>query len=347
MKVLIYADPHWSSTSSILRQRGRQYSIRLENLISSINWVEQLAKKNECEKIICLGDFFDKDVLNSEELTALKEVDFSENIPHVYLCGNHEMGGSSGLYSSAFAVGLLGDYIYRGVVSYPVCEYLKDCVFCYLPYIRESDRSSLSEYIDNSINKKVIVFSHNDIKGIYYGKIKSETGFDVEDIKNSCDLYFNGHIHNGGKIGDKIVNVGNLTGQNFNEDAEVYKHGIYILNTDDLSYEYIQNPYALNFYKLDMTARDSFPTFSNAVVSLQCYEEHVEEYKRMLENDPNVLSFRVVTIAPTKQSDMINKTELDKMLSNSLDHLGQFRKYVVENIGSTKMISEELVEVLK
>ena len=33
MKILFYADPHWSTTSSIVQSRGKKYSTRLENLI--------------------------------------------------------------------------------------------------------------------------------------------------------------------------------------------------------------------------------------------------------------------------------------------------------------------------
>ena len=37
MKVLLYTDNHFSQYSSILRNRGERYSIRLENQIKSIN----------------------------------------------------------------------------------------------------------------------------------------------------------------------------------------------------------------------------------------------------------------------------------------------------------------------
>lgn len=85
MKIFIYADPHWSQYSSILRQRGERYSKRLENLIDSVNWVERTAEEQECSKIVCLGDFFDKAELNAEELTALSEVKWSKNVLMCFL----------------------------------------------------------------------------------------------------------------------------------------------------------------------------------------------------------------------------------------------------------------------
>ena len=84
MKVAIYSDCHWSQNSSIIRSRGCKYSTRLENLIESINWVEQLAWNQGCDCIICCGDFFDSSVLNSEEISALQEIRWAP-ISHLFL----------------------------------------------------------------------------------------------------------------------------------------------------------------------------------------------------------------------------------------------------------------------
>ena len=87
MKYLVCGDVHWCQYSSILRTRGNKYSTRLENLIASVNWVEDLAKKQECEGIIYLGDFFDRPDLGAEELTALQEVKWA-NLKHIFIPGN-------------------------------------------------------------------------------------------------------------------------------------------------------------------------------------------------------------------------------------------------------------------
>ena len=74
MKVLIIGDIHFSQYSSIIRKRGEFYSERLENLLWSINWVEKQAEENKVDKIIYLGDFFDRSDLNAEELTAFRDI---------------------------------------------------------------------------------------------------------------------------------------------------------------------------------------------------------------------------------------------------------------------------------
>lgn len=37
MKILIYSDVHWSTNMSIITQMGLKYSVRLEQLLKSMN----------------------------------------------------------------------------------------------------------------------------------------------------------------------------------------------------------------------------------------------------------------------------------------------------------------------
>ena len=60
MKLCIYTDVHWCTAYSIVNGRGETYSTRLGHLIDSVNWVQDLAQKTNCDKIICGGDFFDR-----------------------------------------------------------------------------------------------------------------------------------------------------------------------------------------------------------------------------------------------------------------------------------------------
>ena len=123
---------------------------------------------------------------------------------------------------------------------------MDDVEVSFLPYTHDYD---MSMYMANS--KKRIIFSHNDIKGINYGKYISTSGFDIEDINKSCDLFINGHLHNGENVTDKIINIGNLSGQNFSEDGLKYKHNIMIIDTNSLEYQKIENPFATYFIKYD------------------------------------------------------------------------------------------------
>ena len=42
MKILLFGDTHFCERSSIITKYGTKYSVRLENQLASLNWVEQL-----------------------------------------------------------------------------------------------------------------------------------------------------------------------------------------------------------------------------------------------------------------------------------------------------------------
>ena len=346
MRILIFTDPHWSSFSSIVRNRGTVYTARLENLIKSINWVEQLALFEHCDAIFCLGDFFDKNEQTAEELTALKEIKWS-GISHCWLVGNHEISRGSLEFSTAHLFSLCQN---STIIDNP-CNFdlpNEDTEICFLPYISSlKDKSNIKDYFED-IGKfsRRIVFSHNDLKGIQYGAFVSKEGFELSDIENYCDLFINGHLHNGEKITSKIVNLGNLTGQNFGEDANKYSHCVAILDTETLHMDYYENPFAFNFYKYTATNLDDFTKFistikNNAVLTVKANEEIYADVKTIISKCESVVDSRVLLDIERKGvSDTIEISELAK-----IDHIQSFKDYILNNLGNSQIIQEELQEI--
>ena len=355
-KILIVGDIHYSQYSSIIRKRGTEYSKRLENCINSINWVEQIAEENSCDRIIYLGDFFDRAELNSEEITALKEIYWS-NIPHQLIVGNHELGSANGDYNTAQVLGLLPNF---EIINKPKLENGFGYRLLYLPYIFESDRKNIGEYLSELIGlswetqelKNTYIFSHNDIKGINYGAFESKEGFDIRDIENNCSIYFNGHIHNGAKIGNKIINIGNLTGQNFSEDAAKYQHKIYLLEVNpnntvpDFKIQEFINPYAYNFYKFNVNSFENITNIidtikQHSILSIKCIESLVAELKQRLDRCSKIEEYKVITIIENKEE---NQEDIKILLSK--DHLNQFKEYILDHLGNSDIVQKELQEIL-
>lgn len=340
MKLAIYSDPHFCEYSSIVRKRGLKYSVRIENIIKSINWVIDLAKEQNCSEIICAGDFFDYSYLNSAEISALKEINW-DKLPHRFLAGNHEQGEINHLYTSTDVFSLLDT---GSVYKNPTSINYSDVEIFMLPYILESERKSLSEYIPNKVNKNRIIISHNDIKGLQMGSFISKNGFSIEEIESNCDLFINGHLHNGQRISNKVINIGNITGQNFGEDAFKYNHVAFILDTTNLRIEVFENPFALNFYKIDCTNRN-FDVLSNlknnSVITVRCLENDVSKIKELIECNKNIIESRVLIKVEEYHDSSIDVNDL------YVDHLSQFKSYILENLGSSDIIKEELEEVLK
>ena len=350
MKFLIFADPHWSSYSSIVRSRGTKYSTRLHNLIDTMNWIERTAEANQCDQIICLGDFFDKSELNSEEVSALNEVKWS-GLPHWFIVGNHEMGRSTLEFSSSHIFGLNLDF---QVVDKPTVYSFCDTSIVFLPYILENNRQPLTEYLkDFKLNDNTIIMSHNDIAGMQMGTFISKDGFSIEEIEQSCSLFINGHLHNGSQIGKNIINVGNITGQNFSEDAFQYKHQALLLDTSVRSIQWLENPYSLKFYKLDlMNMRPHYDdkeiqdTLSSlaapAIVTVKVTPECVFVAKDLVSASNNILEARI--IVDTTQSSTSSSVKYE---ATSIDHISKFSEYVTQMIANSELLREELEKVLQ
>ena len=337
-KVLIFTDNHFCETSSVLRQFGVKYSLRLENQIESLNWLEKLAIEKGCAAVICAGDFFDKPNLTDSELTALQDIAWN-GLPHFFLVGNHESSVNGLRFNSTKAL----ESDKRKIISEPTSAMANGTEICFLPYAIESDRKPVSDYFGEKRGKRIII-SHNDLLGIQMGPIVSKTGFAIEDLEANADLIINGHLHNGQRISNKIINLGNLTGQNFGEDALRYKHNVMILDVDDLSFELIENPFAFNFYKIEIKDKaDSLKLRqlkSNAVVSISCADDLLVECKTVLGKLSNIICSRLIVFKrPVSESEEADKVDF------SVDYIAKFIACARNACENNKILEEELNEI--
>lgn len=345
-----YTDVHWSQNSSIVRSRGEKYSARLENLIKSVNWAEKLAFDTGCSAVICGGDFFDSSELNCEEISALKEVEWAP-ISHVFITGNHESTVKSLEFSTTEIFSLCPNSIVMHTPQQYFIDGTNGVEFCFLPYITEDDREPIHNYFGGKESKRII-FSHNDLKDVQYGQFISTEGFSVSDIEESCDLFINGHIHHCSCITEKIINGGNLTGQNFTEDATKFEHCALIIDTDTLRVQFYKNPHAFNFYKLSATHLDDEVDFKlliraldpNAVSTIKVKADKLEMVKKVLEEFPKekIGEYRLLV---EHDSTHIDSTSVEELHTD--DHLKQFEQYVSTHIGDSDIIREELSIVMR
>ena len=341
MKFLIFTDNHFCEKRSLITRYGTRYSLRLENQLDSLNWLEDLAVKEGCDGVICCGDFFDKAALTDQELTALRDIKWN-NLPHYFLVGNHESEEGNLQYSSTKALEGEG----RQIIWEPTVIDLGNSELAFLPYVPETNRKPLNEVFE-PMTKPRILFSHNDICGLHYGPVVTKTGFTIEDLEGNSTLCINGHLHNGQDVTPRIINLGNLSGQDLGENAEIYEHRVMILDTDTLKYEYRVNPYAFNFYKIDILEEEDLKKLTNlkqnAVISLKCLDSLVAKTKETIEAHKNIIETRIVTVKP---AFIDGSTEYD-LSDLTMDHLARFYEICKEKIENTDVLEQELAEVLK
>lgn len=294
-KVAICGDIHWSTYSSIIRKRGKKYSQRLEGLIKSVNWFEKLAKDQACDEEIFLGDTFDRPDLNAEEVTALQDIKWNKLQKH-FIIGNHESNIGTLEYSSTKFFESIG----ADVVSSPKKIVVNNSIdFHLIPYIKTDTILKINDFVDDH-SKKNVVFAHQDLAGVQYGRFLSQTGFSIDDIMENCTLFFDGHLHNEQIINNKIVLVGILSGQNFNEDSFKYEHLVYILTVHDdnsITIESFVNPEAFNFYRIKILDKSDLKVFDSlkkkAVLSVTCEESLIPVVSKLIKSNKNILESRL------------------------------------------------------
>ena len=109
--------------------------------------------------------------------------------------------------------------------------------------------------------------------------------------------------------------------------------------------EYIENPYAYNFYKIDINAESDLVYLENlkpnAAISIKCVQGLVEKTRQKIEETPNIIESRVMLVR--QYEDVAETTELDL----TVDHLTRFIECCKANIESSTLLEEELSEICK
>ena len=342
MKIALATDNHFCEKSSIIQKMGTKYTMRLENQLKSLEWFENLAIEKACSAVVYLGDFFDKASLTEKEITATKDIKWN-NLKHYFIIGNHERG-DSGLVESSTKTLESENHI---IISEPKKTDLGNCELCFLPYVTESDKMSLESYFGPKSTKNRIILSHNDIAGVQMGPVISKTGFELAEIEAESDIFINGHLHNGQSITNKVINLGNLTGKDFGEDSYKYNHNVAILDTDTLQIELIENPYAFNFYKVDINDVSDLTKINRlknqAIISVKCKDSLLMDTKNAISaNSDKIIESRIITIREImSDSQDIDITDL------TVDHLSRFVECCLANIDNSKILEEELAEICK
>ena len=347
MRIALCGDIHICKHSSIINDNGDQFSSRLENCIKTVNWVEQIALDKKCDIVVYLGDVFDKPELDDETITAVKEFKFN-SLKHYFIVGNHESSVSGLRYNSTKV--LEGENSI--IVDAPMELHTPGSDILLLPYVVEMDRKPLAEYWSKDTRQSSahhkIIFMHNDIAGLTFGPIVTKTGFSQEDILANCELCIDGHLHNGTwYVPERIRSLGNITGQNFGEDAAQFGHKVMILDTETLEFEDIENPYAFNFYKIDILNKADFSKLdnlkNNAVLSIKCEETLADELKVKLETlKDKIAKTRIVLVRA-----IIAAEDAEDISSLTMDHIQKFIEFCHEKLDNTTILEEELAEICK
>ena len=322
MHIGLYTDPHISMVSSIIvgKQGNQEFSGRLQNLVDSFKWMNNLFKEHCCEKIFCLGDMTDKPNLTAEEITALSRCNVQE---HNLIIGNHCRADKDGMISS---LSLFKNIYYEPtVIPIPKDNGGYYNIFI-LPY--NSDIRDLTPYKTPPFD---LILSHNDIKGYDFGGHISESGYELSDILQACNLFINGHLHNGGwLVKDRIINLGVLSGVNFASCNGEWEPSVAILDTETGKLELFENPIAYKFKKLEVLTLPKLKAYldnlpgTNYVIQVKVPEDIAQTARKVLDQSSKVSFSRVLTQRNTNKENQESTRDIITTTSSVYQKLREF-----------------------
>lgn len=206
MRVLFIGDPHLKIN-------------RFDLAKSFLDWLNNLIAEQKPDLVVNLGDTFDTHaVLRSEvmcEFMAHVSKVLAQDIPYVYLLGNHDMYKPNDSKYHAMLP-------FKGKIdNFHVVDEIQELFgMTFVPY----------QYNGANFPKQTlpIVVAHQTFLGADYGPIRATEGVDANGI-SGCDLIISGHIHTKSVLGS-VLYVGSPFSQSAADVDQV--KGITILDTD-------------------------------------------------------------------------------------------------------------------
>jgi DNA repair exonuclease SbcCD nuclease subunit len=253
--------------------------------------------ENGIKKICILGDLFDnRQSTNTKVMNAVHSVfDKLRNFEIYVLVGNHDTYFTSSIEVNSLK--FLNEFHNVTLIEKITSVEFNNRKFVMAPWI-----TNIPEFISQFNGTKCdVCLGHFNIFGFQYNKQKrSEDGIE-SNIFSGCNKVFTGHFHirNVQNLyGSEIIYIGSpfqLTRNDIDEER-----GFVVLNTEDLSYEFISNTVSLKYISLKFPEKFSYNRVHNNIVDVHIdyndrydeskidrYVKRIEEYEPAV--PPNIL----------------------------------------------------------
>lgn len=320
-KIIISADIHFCKRESLVDNR---YPF----LARSFEWLNKLSEEIPNSLNVDLGDMFNTSHLTAEDVAVLESIPFNRSWHCI--TGNHEQDGQNSLLKYFRDIHVIYE-------KPQLKNFGKDIGWAlFIPYTKTP--TPLSELLKKlSQSERVVVFSHCDFVGMF--GTGEEAGYRIDEINKEprIKMWFNGHYHQRMTLSDKIQVVGNLCGQNFTQNFD--PHGVAVYDTETNKYEFIENPFALVFGKMD-TSQPKCRDIRKAVES-----DKVKRYVLAIQTDSELKpamkewADKYLVASRILTSDVagagLGSEEIENDEATTVDHIQLFRDEVSARFGES------------
>lgn len=319
MKICLLADPHFGVHKSSEVFSKSQLSYFDNEFIPYL-------KENNIKHIIMLGDIFDtRNSINNKTINEVyhlfeRLLDFKIWV----IVGNHDtyFKNTIDVHSLKFLKKFENIEVVDKSVIYEFSK--KTIMLC--PW--QVDYSNFIKFINK--NKADICIGHFDINGFKMNKFKvSDVGMNPKIFKN-FDIVFSGHFHIRSKQnlhGTEIIYIGSpyhLDRRDINEEK-----GFCILNSEDLSYEFINNKNSLKYISVNYLDEVNEKIIKDNIVDIIVnYDENYneEKYREYLSK---IQKMKPISISTKLVSNFLSGDEIKNLDEyQSMDIIGLMDSYI-------------------
>lgn len=345
MKIAILTDLHFGSRQDSIVLMKNQHKFFNETFFPYIN-----NPSNKIEGVAILGDVFDRRKQTNHLSLAFAKVTFFDplyktGLPAISLVGNHDAFYRNSLKVNSLSL-MVNHYPKLHVIAKPeVFTGFGTDVLC-LPWICEENQEESEKLL--KVSNAKIAFGHFELNGfkMYSGSPFMTGGMDP-DILSRFSLVLSGHFHHSSQK-NNIRYLGTpyeMTWQDYGD-----KKGFYVLNTETLEMEHIENPH--HMFKVivyddvvdnlsiefDDTSKDQF---IKVIVQNKTNPVAFEEYLRSVEMK-SPADLQVVD----KTQVSIDTDDLDSASEMETEDVGEYIVSLVDQY-ATKPINDDVLNITK
>jgi DNA repair exonuclease SbcCD nuclease subunit len=222
MKVLVIGDPHFKVNNV------EETNLMTEKIL-------HLAKNNNLDFIVCLGDVLDRhESIHVSPL--LRAVDFITQLSLIYpiyvLIGNHDRPNNNIYMTEQHPFTALKGQKNIYIVDSTLKQSINNFDFLFVPYVPPGRFNEAISYF--SLDNIKCIFAHQEFRGAKMGAIASIVGDEWPLIN---PMVISGHIHEFDKLQNNIIYTGTPIQHNFSDSHKKY---VFIFDFIDDATTYIQ-----------------------------------------------------------------------------------------------------------
>lgn len=281
--------------------------------IEYINWLIKLAKENDVDTAIFMGDYFhNRSMLNIKTMNygirVLKMLD--QSFSKIYfIVGNHDMyyRTQRDITSVKFAES------FQNVEFIDTIKSFDNCLF--VPFLVNDEWKDLTRY------NSQYVFGHFELPGYKLNSLITmpDHGKETENTFNKCEYVFSGHFHKRQRktlsSGTEIHYIGNCFPHNFN-DAWDDARGCVILehNNQPMYYNWENAPkYRTANLSSILENPESFLSFRTTIkvnIDINCSLEEISFIRETYKEYFKLTDFKTIGAGIASKSEIYNENDI-------------------------------------